>query len=311
MGKTRFNLNGLDVCEKNPQWFNNATFFDYYYRLKELAINQFEWINLPPTCDARFLELILFEFGYALFFQDHLNKGFFTLQCTLEGPLNMYRVPIRRRAYDITGFNQQCDDQDSVIIWNNYLRQPTALSIQLFAERLTNIQRAIDVNINGQKTPLLLYGTEAQQKTLKAVYDKYDGNYPVIFGDKHLQENPLTCIKTDVPERYPQLMIAKNMIWNEALTFLGIDNANIDKKERLITDEVESNEELLRAQRFTMLNARKDACKWINELFADELEAEVDVRYRQYGGGENPWQNTQQNSEQFVNQSPESKSKSD
>lgn len=292
------------MCQRNPQWMNDATFFDYYYRLKELAINQFEWINLPPTCDARFLELILFEFGYALFFRHRLNKGFFTTQCTLEGPLNIYRIPIRRRAYTVTELQQECDDQDSVIIWNNYLRQPTSLTIQLFAQRLTNIQRAIDVNINGQKTPLLMYGSEAQQKTLRAVYEKYDGNYPAIFGDKHLQENPIQCLKTDVPESYPRLMIAKNMIWNEALTFLGIDNANIDKKERMITDEVESNEQLLRAQRFTFLNARKDACKWINELFADELEDEVDVRYRQYGG-EIEWQNTQPNSEQFVNQSQE------
>lgn len=304
MGKQNFDLNGLSFKKNETQWLNDMTFFDYYTRLKELAINRFEWINLPPTCDARFLELILFEFGYALFFRHKINNGFFTLQCTLGGRFNLYRVPINRRAFSITGFNQDCDDLDSVIIWNNYLRQPTALTIQLFAQRLTEIERTINVNLKGQKTPVLLYGSEAQQKTLQKVYQQWAGNEPVIFGDKRFQEQPITCIRTEVPEQYPNLMRAKNIIWNEAMTFLGIDNANTDKRERLITDEVESNNELLSAQRSTALNARKDACKMINNLFADELDKEIDVRFREYGEVKE-WQDTQQNSDQSVKQSPD------
>lgn len=300
----RYELNGLDLKKNSTQWLNDATFFDYYYRLKELAINQFEWVNLPPTCDARFLELILFEFGYCLFFQNDLNKAFLTLQCTLEGPLNMYRIPIKRRAYSITEFTQECSDENSVIIWNNYLRQPTALTIQLFAQRLTEIERAINININGQKTPVLLHGTQSQQKTLQKIYQQWKGNEPVIFGDKDLTEQPIVAIRTDVPESYPNLMNAKNIIWNEAMTFLGIDNANTYKRERMITDEVESNSQLLRAQRYAFLNARKDACKLINELFAGELEGPIDVRFREYVGeeGEQKWLDTQQNSEQSARQ---------
>lgn len=300
----RYELNGLDLKKNSTQWLNDATFFDYYYRLKELAINQFEWVNLPPTCDARFLELILFEFGYCLFFQNDLNKAFLTLQCTLEGPLNMYRIPIKRRAYSITEFTQECSDENSVIIWNNYLRQPTALTIQLFAQRLTEIERAININIIGQKTPVLLHGTQQQQKTLQKIYQQWKGNEPVIFGDKDLTEQPIVAIRTDVPESYPNLMNAKNIIWNEAMTFLGIDNANTYKRERMITDEVESNSQLLRAQRYAFLNARKDACKLINELFAGELEAPIDVRFREYVGEEDEqkWLDTQQNSEQSARQ---------
>ena len=300
----RYELNGLDLKKNSTQWLNDATFFDYYYRLKELAINQFEWVNLPPTCDARFLELILFEFGYCLFFQNDLNKAFLTLQCTLEGPLNMYRIPIKRRAYSITEFTQECSDENSVIIWNNYLRQPTALTIQLFAQRLTEIERAININIIGQKTPVLLHGTQQQQKTLQKIYQQWKGNEPVIFGDKDLTEQPIVAIRTDVPESYPNLMNAKNIIWNEAMTFLGIDNANTYKRERMITDEVESNSQLLRAQRYAFLNARKDACKLINELFAGVLEAPIDVRFREYVGeeGEQRWLDTPQNSEQYARQ---------
>lgn len=276
---------GLKVDKNYTNWINDATFFDYYTRLKEIAINSYEWINLPDTCDARFLELILFEFGYCLFFQHDINLDFFTLQCSIEGPLNMYRIPINRRAYAITGFNQQCDDANSVIIWNNYLRQPTALTIELFAQRLTEIERTINVNIKGQKTPVLITGTQQQQRGLRKIYDKYDGNTPVIFGDDTTRPDMLKAIKTDVPESYLNLTMMKNRVWNEALTFLGIDNAYTDKKERMITDEVESNEQQLIMQRAVALNSRKQACDMINKLFADSLPyGPIDVRYRKMGG---------------------------
>lgn len=278
---TKCNWSGLRFDKKYSQWLNDATFFDYYTRLKELAINMFEWVNLPPTCDPRFLELILFEFGYCLFFQHNVNGAFLTLQCAINGPLNMYRIPIRRRAYAVTGFNQECSDQDSVIIFNNYLRQPTSLTVELFAQRLTRLERAIDVNINAQKTPILITGTQAQKKSMEELYKKFDENAPVIFGYKGTMDTPLTVFKTDAPESYPNLMEAKARIWNEALTFLGVNNANTDKRERLITDEVNSNNQLLSAQRYVMLNARKQACDLINQLFATELDAPVDVRFRE------------------------------
>lgn len=283
------NWAGLRFDKKYNRWLNDATFFDYYTRLKELAINMFEWVNLPDTCDPRFLELILFEFGYVLFFRHRINGAFLNLQCAINGPLNMYRIPIRRRAYSVTGFNQECDDTDSVIIFNNFLRQPTSLTIELFAQRLTRLERAIDVNINAQKTPVLITGTQSQRKTLEELYNQYQGNSPVIFGYKNaIGDTPLKVLKTNAPVSYPQLMEAKARLWNEALTFLGVNNANTDKRERLIVDEVNSNNQLLNAQRLVMLNARKQACEMINQLFAGELpNGPIDVRFREEGGGLN------------------------
>lgn len=272
---------GLNLSRTTSEWFNDATFFDYYMRLKEIAINSYEWVNLPPTCDPRFLELILFEFGYCLFFKYHLNDAFLTLQCALTGPLNIYRVPINRRAYSITQLQQSCNDQDSVIVWNNFLRQPTALTVQLYAERLTRIQRAIDVNINAQKTPILIKGSQAQQRSLKSIYKSYEGNEPVIFGDKDMNSQMLEVFRTDAPESYTNLEMEKTRVWNEAITFLGGNNANTDKKERLITNEVNSNLEQIIMQRMTFLDARKQACQMINDLFGSELpNGKIDVRYR-------------------------------
>lgn len=282
------NLNGLKFNRRYNEWLNDATFFDYYTRLKEIAINSFEWINLPDTCDPRFLELLLFEFGYCLFFKHRYNDAFLTLQCAINGPLNMYRVPIKRRAFAVTGFNQECDDLNSVIIWNNFLRQPTSLTVELFAQRLTEIERAINVNVKAQKTPVLISGSQEQQRALKAIYEKYDGNTPVIFGDKSTRPDMLQVLNTSAPENYLNLTMMKNRIWNEAMTFLGVDNAYTDKKERMITDEIESNNEQLMIQRSVMLNARQQACDMINKLFAGQLpNGAVSVRYRKQGGDNN------------------------
>lgn len=280
-------FNGLGFERKYSKWYNDTTFFDYYTRLKEIAINEFEWINLPETCDARFLELTLFEFGYALFFQDNLNKAFFTLQSTISGPWNIYRIPTVRRAYAVTGYNQECYDTDSVIIFNNYLRLPTNLTIELYAQRLTLAERAINVNVNAQKTPILIRGSQEQQRTLRSIYEKYEGNEPVIFGDKEINIDTLQVLKTDAPNRYLELMQYKNLIWNEALAFLGVESSNTTKRERLTNGEVDASNRQVEMSKYNRLNARKDACKMINQLFADQLEKEVDVRFRLEGMEDN------------------------
>lgn len=281
-------FNGLRIKQKYHEWIDDATFFDYYMRMKEIAINEFEWINLPPTCDERFLELILFEFGYVLFFKHRENGAFLTLQTAIGGRWNMYRIPTTRNAYAVTGLIQECNDEDSVIIFNNRLRQPTSLTIELYAQRLTEIERTISVNINAQKTPILVRGSKSQAKQLQKMYKEYSGNAPVIFGDDDTNlKEMFDVFVTEAPERYPQLMLQKQRVWNEAMTFLGVNNANTEKKERMITNEVDANNEQITAARTSRLQSRKDACKIINELFAEDLEGrEIDVRFRNMGGGE-------------------------
>lgn len=260
--------NGLIISKSQAEIVTDETYWDYYNRLKEIAINQFEWVDLPGTCDQRFLELILFEFGYGLIFQHNINKSILSLQCTLGGNFNVYRIPQMRQAFAVTGFIQQCTEVDSVIVWNNYLRQPTASTIRLYASRLAEIERTINVNVIAQKTPIVMLGNEKQQKGLQAFFMKFKGNMPAIYGDKNnLDLNDIKILNLEAPERYLNLLTAKQRIWDEALTFIGVNNANTDKKERLITDEVESNNEQLGMQKQIMLNSRIAACNSINSLF--------------------------------------------
>lgn len=264
---------------KKNRWpsaqINNQTYIDYYQRLMEFAINMFEWRNLPPTVDERFLELTLYEKGYCLYFNDEV-VGNLALTCTIGGMLDVYRIPTERRAFAVNGYNKICTPQDSVLIFNNYLHTPTILTIELFARRLYEIERTIDVNVKAQKTPTLVLASEQQRLTMKNLYMQYDGNEPFIFGDKDMEFDEIKCLKTDAPYVADKLQVLKHQIWNEALTFCGIENSNQDKKERLVADEVGSNYGNIEAQRNVMLNARRQAADKINRMFGTNIE----VRFR-------------------------------
>lgn len=245
---------------------NTGTYRQYYNRLVELAISMFEWKNLPDTVDPRFLELCLFTDGQVVFFNDP-DLGYLTLQNACNGGFNVYRIPVKRRAYAVNGYQKDLSDKDSVIIFNNYLHTNSQLDAAMFARRLSDLDRNIDVNAKAQKTPILIKCDETQRLTMQNLYMQYDGNMPFIFADKSLNTNQLQAIKTDAPYVADKLYQLKTQIWNEALTYLGISNINVQKKERLITDEVTRNQGGTIASRYSRLNARRDACKQINAMF--------------------------------------------
>lgn len=257
--------------QQESQYMNNMTYIDYYNRLKELALSVFEWKNLPPTVDERYLEIALYEKGYCLYFNDEI-LGNLTLNCTLGGQLDVYNIPLQRTAYANNGYKKQCDNKDSVIIFNNFLHTPTDLTIRLFAKRLYELERSVDTNVKAQKTPVLILSSEQQRLTMQNFYMSYDGNEPYIFGDDKLGIEGIKVFKTDAPYVADKLQITKHQIWNEALTFLGIENSNADKKERLISDEVGGNYGNVEAQRNVMLNARRKAVEQINEMFGTNIE---------------------------------------
>ena len=163
MGRKR----DLQFCES--AYMNNRTYLQYYNRLTELAISMFEWQNLPETIDQRFLEMCLFCDGMCVFFQDEV-LGYLSLQCMIGGKLNVYRIPMERRAYATNGYQRELDGTNSVIIFNNYLHTNSMLDVEMFSKRLYNLDRAIDVNANAQKTPVLIQCDETQRLTMKNLY---------------------------------------------------------------------------------------------------------------------------------------------
>lgn len=260
----------------NTLMANGATYVQYYNRLMELSMSMFEWKNLPDTVDERYLELGLFSSGCMVFFKDDVI-GELALNMTYQGGFDIYGEPTRRRAYSrYNQFQTTLDKDNSVIIWNNMLRTNSALDVQMFAYRLYNLDRIVDINANAQKTPVLITCDEKQKLTMKNLYMRYEGNYPVIFGDSNLDIKSLSVLKTDAPFVSDKIYDLKIKIWNEALTYLGISNINTTKKERMISDEVIRNQGGTIASRYSRLESRRRAVKKINKMFG--LNITVDYR---------------------------------
>lgn len=259
---------------------NNYTYMQYAYRLMELSISMFEWKNLPEDIDERFLEMVLFTDGHAVFFKDDELGDYLALQCLINGKLNVYRIPIKRRAFAVNGYQKQLTDKDSVIIFNNMLHTNSWLDVKMFAKRLYNLDRIIDVNANAQKTPILIKGNEQQRLTLTNLYKEYDGNAPVIFADKSLDMNALQVLSTQAPYVADKIYQLKTQIWNEALTYLGISNVSFQKRERMVSDEVTRSQGGTVASRYSRLNARRQACEQINKMFGLNIECDFREEYQ-------------------------------
>lgn len=259
---------------------NNATYVQYYNRLTELSISMFEWKNLPDTIDERYLELALFSLGMAVFFRDE-DIGYLALKTTISGEFNVYRIPVKRRAFADNGYNKELTIDDSVIIYNNMLHTNSMLDVRMFADKLADIDRSIVINARAQKTPVLVQCSENERLTMVNLYKEFDGNAPVIYGDKQLNKNGLTVLKTDAPYTADKLYQLKTQYWNEALTYLGISNINSVKKERMITDEVTRNQGGVVASRYSRLESRRQACKQINDMFGLDIWCDYREDYRQ------------------------------
>lgn len=264
---------------------NNVTYMQYFNRLTELAISMFEWQNLPPSVDPRYIELHLFQNGSMVYFNDDVI-GNLCLDCLSNGNFDVYGNPVLRRAYSsYNNYQRELNENNSVIIWNNYLRTNSITDIKMYSRRLYLLDRIIDVNANAQKTPVLIQGTEKQRLTLLNLYKEFDGNSPFIFGDKNLDLNALKSLNTGAPYVADKIYQLKTQIWNEALTYLGISNINIQKKERLITDEVTRTQGGTIASRYSRLQARRDAVKKINAMFGTTITVDYREDFQEIGDG--------------------------
>lgn len=291
MGK-KFNKPRMKAINSNfedAMLLNSRSYTDYLDRMKKIALSMFEWVNLPDTMDARYLELCLYYKGKAAILYDE-DYGFINTQAADSGYLNIYGLPTKLNCYSysynkmrelyIPGSNLPAEEE-CILVMNNYQQIPTASTIELFAYRLAEAQRTADINIAAQKTPILILTDKNQELTLRNLYAQYDGNSPVIFGDRNvLNEKPMDTINTQAPYIADKLQDYMRDIWNSFLTFLGINNLD-EKKERLITSETGSNNELINMNMQSYLIPRKQACKEFNEKFGlTGTSKAIDVKLR-------------------------------
>lgn len=253
---------------------NNMTFSYYYYKLMLVARSLFEWENLPNNMDERWIEKYLFTSGKCIFYKDP-TMGFMVAGLAQQGSVNCYGDPTSvwpvAENYTYNG-EKLVNGENCYVIRNNDLMLPNFPIIRHYAYKLCNIDRAIDTNVEAVKTPIIVRCSEKQKLSLKNAINQRKDNEPVIWSSDLADINEMVdTLTTNAPIVFPQLQTQKHMILNEVFTDLGINNANMDKRERMVANEVEANNEQVKACEDVMLKARQQACKEINRIFGTNI----------------------------------------
>ena len=249
---------------------NQQQYWHYYDMLEQMWCSTLRWENLPTEIDQRFLNMTLFEQGMAVFFHDDEYDAYFATRATRGGYLNMYDNPLEYTAFGTGDFRRTLKSSECVPIYSNYLRKSDSASVEIYARRLADIDRTLDVNLAEQKMPVFVRVKEEQKVTVKNLLMQWTANEPIIIGDTGIMNDiDMGYLSPGVPLIAKELLSAKQTIWAEVMTFLGIDNSNISKGERVQTAEVQANNGQIEASRLIRLNTLRKACAEINRKYPE------------------------------------------
>lgn len=279
---------------------NRRMFYEFYFNyFYNIIVNYFTWENLPDGIDEIFIERKLIENGDICFFYDN-KLGYIVQAGTNANKLNIYdkpieympvnssnyhRFPRKRIAYSLEEFNNilavnkkyKHTYEPCIIIPNNNFNQPYLDYIHLFCEKLADIEMTIQLNRNAQITPFFLLVDDKSVLSLKNIFNKIASFEPVVYVNKKKDKSGqddfkqmtdyINVFRTDAPYLLDKLHDEKNRVMNQLLTFIGINNNPIDKKERLVTAEAISNNGLISANIEVGWKSRRLAVELINKCY--------------------------------------------
>lgn len=276
---------------ENAKYFTGVTYSTWFNRLYNIAISRFEWLNLPDTCNEKFIEQVLFFNGFMVGYKDTALNSFLIMPCTNNSVLDIFGYPAKVNAYGYNGYTAQNltpytitlreepTKADAALLYANYSRCPDLPATLYFARKLTKIDRTIDVNINVQKTPYIISCGENQRLTVANMFKQVDNFEPAIITTKFYGlngEKPINVMDLKPPFVADKMQTLKRQVYQEALTYLGIEANTSEKAERQVTEELTANMGETESMRQSPLASRKQFCKEFNKIYGTN----IDVKFR-------------------------------
>lgn len=250
--------------------FNQRCYLMHLDWIMSIALNRFKWIGLPDTCNERFLETCLLRNGYCSIAPDAAGT-WYTFTAIYQQDFTPYGEPAQWEARDYTGnVSYSADWFSGALCWDNRSFISPWNAIQMFARKLAHILRTEDINLSHQQTPWLFTAPEDKKLELSNFVKQVNGGEPIVMGNSNFTENfTYEAISTQVPFIGLELNVQYENIWRQVYKFLGLDSLAVEKKERVIEEEVKATSQPAVMRRLDGLEARRDAARHINSIQSD------------------------------------------
>lgn len=285
---------------------NFRTYRIWFNRFVEAAISCFTWENLPESIPPDYWEkMIFFRGNMALTMRqnnivDVLGNSFpdfVAAPATPEGKQDIYGNPCKVRLISVNGdywtryASEHVDlsgprsglppiihPADCAICWDSISRIPLFDMIDAYARRIAEIDRTFDLHTMAQRHPFIIEADEENQRSARALFSNIKDGEPAIFINRNaMNVNGINVLNLQVPYVGDKIIEDKKAIVGEVYTLLGIDNQQSDKRERVQTAEVLSNNEQIAVMRMSRLKARQQFCDRANEIFGTEISVKWSI----------------------------------
>ena len=258
----------------NSQLNNYKTYLAYKLKMMTLAENVFQFKNMNPFIDLAFINSELVTKGSIAFFKDEV-MGLIALPYTSVGSLDIYGRPTKIAVIPKNGvYNRILRSDEFVIMYDNDSHLPIYPNIVQSAERLALIKRTIDINIKQQRTPRYFKTSEENQKTVQNLLNNVDSEVDTVFTYDNVDLEETTGTLVPAPYVADKLNQEKHEEWAEFLELIGITNVSVQKRERVIRDEIICSMGGTIASRYSRFSSRKRAIDEINKKFNENIEVE-------------------------------------
>lgn len=257
----------------NSQLYNYKTYLNYKDKMMSLAMNVFQFSNMNPFIDMALVNRTLVENGSIAFFKDDVTDELLAMPYTNLGVLDYYGRPTRIQPIPYFGsYKRVLNKNEFVIMYDNNSHIPIYPQIIQSAERMALIKRGIDINVSQQMTNRFWKTSEENEKTLKAILQQVDSNVETIVTYDNFDLDETQQVMNPAPFVADKLNECKKEEWAEFLEVIGICESQINKKERVISDEIMFSMGGTIASRFNRYESRRKAVKEINEKFGTNIE---------------------------------------